>query len=207
VRTFLGRHPCPAALKRCSPLPPPPPARAPVLTEAPQAQEETVQPLLDLVDEVEPPRASPPARPQPTPSPSKGTAAVFGPPMLLSPSFVEGDHKVVVHTLEGQVHRGTVHNLDLLEDALAVQQPDGRSVELPTRRLKAVFFVLSPGEKPLPGRGERVQVTFRDGRQVVGYSDDHASGEPGFFVVPSDARTNTARVYVFRGSVQSITTG
>jgi hypothetical protein len=42
---------------------------------------------------------------------------------------------------------------------------------------------------------------------VVGYSDDHATGEPGFFVVPSDARTNTARVYVFRGGVQSITTG
>jgi hypothetical protein len=127
--------------------------------------------------------------------------------MMLNPSFVEGEHRVVIHTLEGQVHRGTVHNLDLQEDALAVQQPDGRSVELPTRRLKAVFFVLSPGEKPLPGRGERVQVTFRDGRQVVGYSDDHATGEPGFFVVPSDARTNTARVYVFRGGVQSITTG
>jgi hypothetical protein len=179
-------------------------AKVPVLSAA---QEEVVQPLLDLVDEVEPPRAAAPRRQQPTPSPARGTPAVFGPPMVLNPSFVEGDHRVVIHTLEGQVHRGTVHNLDLQEDALAVQQPDGRSVELPTRRLKAVFFVLSPGEKPLPSRGERVQVTFRDGRQVVGYSDDHASGEPGFFVVPSDARTNTARVYVFRGGVQSITTG
>jgi hypothetical protein len=169
--------------------------------------DEPAQPLLDLVDEVEPPRPTAPPRLQPTPSPVRGTAAVFGPPMVLNPSFVEGDHRVVIHTLEGQVHRGTVHNLDLQEDALEVQQPDGRSVELPTRRLKAVFFVLSPGEKPLPGRGERVQVTFRDGRQVVGYSDDHATGEPGFFVVPSDARTNTARVYVFRGGVQSITTG
>jgi hypothetical protein len=188
--------------------PAPPPAKAPALTAAPSVQEEEkVQPLLDLVDEVEPPRPGPPAPLQPTPSPPQGTAAVFGPPMVLHPSFVEGDHRVVIHTLEGQVHRGTVHNLDLQEDALAVQQQDGRSVELPTRRLKAVFFVLSPGEKPLPGRGERVQVTFRDGRQVVGYSDDHASGEPGFFVVPSDARTNTARVYVFRGGVQSITTG
>lgn len=174
---------------------------------AARAEEEVVQPLLDLVDEVEPPHAATRSRSQPRPSPAQGTPAVFGPPMILNPSFVEGDHRVVIHTLEGQVHRGTVHNLDLQEDALAVQQPDGRSVELPTRRLKAVFFVLSPGEKPLPSRGERVQVTFRDGRQVVGYSDDHANGEPGFFVVPSDARTNTARVYVFRGGVQSITTG
>jgi len=127
--------------------------------------------------------------------------------MMLNPSIVEGDHRVVVHTLEGQVHRGTVHDLDLQDDALAVQQADGRSVQIPTKRVKAVFFVLAPGGKPPPTRGERVQVTFQDGRQVVGYSDDHATGEPGFFVVPSDARTNTARVYVFRGGVQSITTG
>jgi hypothetical protein len=187
--------------------PAPAPAGAPVLTPKSEVAEETVLPLLDLVDEVEPPRPGPRPRLQPTPTPAQATGAVFGPPMMLNPSFVEGDHRVVIHTLEGQVHRGTVHDLDLQEEALAVQQPDGRSVEIPTRRLKAVFFVLSPGEKPLPGRGERVQVTFRDGRQVVGYSDDHATGEPGFFVVPSDARTNTARVYVFRGGVQSITTG
>ena len=170
-------------------------------------EEETVQPVLELVDEVEPPQAAVPKRNQPTPSPATGTQAVFGAPMMLNPSIVEGDHRVVVHTLEGQVHRGTVHDLDLQEDALAVQQPDGRSVHIPTKRVKAVFFVLAPGGTPLATRGERVQVTFRDGRQVVGYSDDHASGEPGFFVVPTDARTNTARVYVFRGGVQSITTG
>ena len=127
--------------------------------------------------------------------------------MMLNPSFVEGEHRVVIHTLEGQVHRGTVHDLDLQDDVLPLQQPDGRLVRIPARRLKAVFFVLAPGGKPLPTRGERVQVTFRDGRQVVGYSEDHNSGDPGFFVVPSDARTNTARVYVFRGGVQSITTG
>jgi hypothetical protein len=187
--------------------PAPAPAGTPVLMPQPEVAEESALPLLDLVDEVEPPRPAPRAPLQPTPSPAQATGAVFGPPMMLNPSFVEGDHRVVIHTLEGQVHRGTVHDLDLQEEALAVHQPDGRSVEIPTRRLKAVFFVLSPGEKPLPGRGERVQVTFRDGRQVVGYSDDHATGEPGFFVVPSDARTNTARVYVFRGGVQSITTG
>jgi hypothetical protein len=186
--------------------PAPAPSKAPVLSAALE-EEDVGQPLLDLVDEVEPPRAATRPRIQPSPSPALGTPGVFGPPMVLNPSFIEGDHRVVIHTLEGQVHRGTVHNLDLQEDALAVQQQDGRSVELPTRRLKAVFFVLSPGEKPLPSRGERVQVTFRDGRQVVGYSDDHANGEACFFVVPADGRTNTARVYVFRGGVQSITTG
>jgi hypothetical protein len=190
----LPRTPVPAAARAAPSLPP-------------AGEEELVQPVLELVDEVEPAAPTVPQRSRPTPSPATGTPAVFGPPMMLNPSIVEGDHRVVVHTLEGQVHRGTVHDLDLQDDALAVQQPDGRSVQIPTKRVKAVFFVLAPGGKPLATRGERVQVTFRDGRQVVGYSDDHATGEPGFFVVPSDARTNTARVYVFRGGVQSITTG
>ena len=164
-------------------------------------------PLLELVDEVAPGR--PTARPKapPAATPPSGTQGVFGPPMMLNPSFVDGEHRVVIHTLEGQVHRGTVHDLDLQDDAVPLQQQDGRLVRIPARRLKAVFFVLPPGGKAPPSRGERVQVTFRDGRQVVGYSEDHANGEPGFFVVPSDARTNTARVYVYRGGVQSITAG
>ncbi len=181
---------------------PAPPALKPVATE-----EETALPLLELVDEVEPPRPAAPERAHPVPTPPAGTQGVFGPPMMLNPGFVDGEHRVVIHTLEGQVHRGTVHDLDLQDDVLPLQQQDGRMVRIPSQRLKAVFFVLAPGAKHPPTRGERVQVTFRDGRQVVGYSEDHAGSEPGFFVVPSDARTNTARVYVYRGGVQSITTG
>jgi hypothetical protein len=193
-----------------APTPPPAPAYAapPKLQPRQTREEEGSLPVLELVDEVEaPPTLLPQTRePVSTPTPAEGTG-VFGPPTMLNPGFVEGDHRVVVHTLEGQVHRGTVHDLDLQDDVLAVAQTDGRSVRVPTRRVKAVFFVLSPGEKPPPARGERVQVTFRDGRQVVGYSEDHAAGEPGFFVVLSDARTNTARVYVYRGGIQSITAG
>ena len=201
----LPRTPVPVPLGRI--VTPSRPTAPPTLEPA-RAQDEGVLPLLELVDEVEPAPAQRPQPPRPvaTPTPAGGTG-VFGPPMVLNPGFVEGDHRVVIHTLEGQVHRGTVHNLDLQDDALAVQQPDGREVRIPARRVKAVFFVLAPGEAPPRARGERVQVTFRDGRQVVGHSEDHATGEPGFFVVPSDARTNTARVYVYRGGVQSITSG
>jgi hypothetical protein len=197
-----------------APLKAPTPRPAPVAVAPPALQprqppvEEGTLPVLELVDEVEAPPKLLPQRPPPvsTPTPAEGTGG-FGPPRNLNPGFVEGDHRVVVHTLEGQVHRGTVHDLDLLDDALSVAQPDGRSVRVPTRRVKAVFFVLAPGAQPPKPRGERVQVTFRDGRQVVGYSEDHAAGEPGFFVVLSDARTNTARVYVYRGGIQSITAG
>lgn len=200
-----------AHLRVATPPPTARPAPPPVLAPSPVPEDEGALPLLELVDEVAP-AAAPSAerRPTPpavaTPTPAAGTGA-FGPPMILNPGFVEGVHRVVVHTLEGQVHRGTVHDLDLQDEALLVAQTDGREIRIPARRVKAVFFVLSPGESPPRPRGERVQVTFRDGRQVVGHSEDHATGEPGFFVVPSDARTNTSRVYVFRGGIQSITAG
>jgi len=197
----------PAPLRLATPAPAPRMGTPPVLAPAPPSEDEGALPLLELVDEVEPP---PPARvetrPAITPTPGAGTG-VFGPPMILNPGFVEGFHRVVIHTLEGQVHRGTVHDIDLQDEALLVAQNDGREIRIPARRVKAVFFVLAPGESAPRPRGERVQVTFRDGRQVVGHSEDHASGEPGFFVVPSDARTNTSRVYVYRGGIQSITAG
>jgi hypothetical protein len=200
----------PAPLRMATPAPAPRKPAPPVLAPAPPLEDEGALPLLELVDEVEPP--PPPkvetraARPVATPTPAAGTG-VFGPPMILNPGFVEGVHRVVIHTLEGQVHRGTVHDIDLQDEALLVAQNDGREIRIPARRVKAVFFVLAPGESPPRPRGERVQVTFRDGRQVVGHSEDHASGEPGFFVVPSDTRTNTSRVYVYRGGIQSITAG
>ena len=204
--------PGPAApLRVATPLPTARTTPPPVLAPAPVPEDEHALPLLELVDEVAPaPVAAAERCPAPPPAVVPTLAAgtgVFGPPMILNPGFVEGVHRVVVHTLEGQVHRGTVHDLDLQDEALLVAQGDGREIRIPARRVKAVFFVLAPGESPPRPRGERVQVTFRDGRQVVGHSEDHASGEPGFFVVPSDARTNTSRVYVFRGGIQSITAG
>ena len=50
-------------------------------------------------------------------------------------------------------------------------------------------------------------LTFRDGRQVAGFSDDYTGSDLGFFIVPADNRTNTARIYVFRSSVQGIAAG
>jgi hypothetical protein len=47
-------------------------------------------------------------------------------------------------------------------------------------------------------------VGFADGRQIVGFSEDVDGGEQGFFLVPADTRTHTARIYVFRAGVQSI---
>ena len=70
--------------------------------------------------------------------------------------------------------------------------------------VKAIFFMLAPGEKAEAGPGQGVRVTFSDGRSIEGHRQPDESRE-GFFLVPLDAqRTNTRRIYVARDAVSEI---
>ena len=122
----------------------------------------------------------------------------------LNPTFVEGEHRVVLHTLEGQVRRGTVRDLDLLDPVIRLAQPGRPPEAIAAERVKAIFFMQEPGSPPPPSTGRRIRVGFSDGRQIVGFSEDVEGAEVGFFLVPADTRTHTARIYVFRAGVQSI---
>jgi hypothetical protein len=156
---------------------------------------------LDVMDDADP------LPPEPTPMPATDVATgaeVFG-GTYLSPTFVEGEHRVVLHTLEGQVRRGTVKDVDLLDPLIRLAQPGRPPEAIATERVKAIFFMQEPGTAPLPSAGRRIRVGFADGRQIVGFSEDVDAGEQGFFLVPADTRTHTARIYVFRAGVASIT--
>jgi hypothetical protein len=144
--------------------------------------------------------------PEPPPAPVTDVATgaeVFG-GAYLNPTFVEGEHRVVLHTLEGQVRRGTVRDLDLLDPVIRLAQPGRPPEAIAAERVKAIFFMQEPGSPPPPSSGRRIRVGFSDGRQIVGFSEDVDGAEVGFFLVPADTRTHTARIYVFRAGVQSI---
>ena len=49
-----------------------------------------------------------------------------------------------------------------------------------------------------------MRVTFRDGRQVAGYSPDYDPKLAGFFMLPADTRTNTGRIWVYRAAVREV---
>jgi hypothetical protein len=118
---------------------------------------------------------------------------------------LEGVHRVVVHTLDGQVKRGVLDAPDLAAAVLGLAPQPGASPEvIGTDKVKAIFFMLSPGEKAPAPEGQRVRVTFRDGRQVAGFSPDYREGSIGFFMVPADTRTNTGRIWVYRSAVRQV---
>jgi hypothetical protein len=164
---------------------------------------------------------APVALPPPSPRAAQAEAALEEVPLFepmgapLAPSdsgprscFVEGEHRVIIHTLEGQVKRGIIRDVDLLDEAIALEQQTGFTPErIPGKRVKAIFFMLPAGARQPQTEGEKIRVTFNDGRQVAGFSKDFRSGGQGFFLIPADNRTNTARIFVYRSSVQAIAEG
>jgi len=118
---------------------------------------------------------------------------------------VPGEHRVAVHTRGGSTKRGVVRDVDLSQSAFALEPASGGDGE-PVQHddVKAIFFMLPPGESPQPGGHGRVKVTFADGRSIEG---ERAGVEDknGFFLVPQDAaRTNTWRIYVAREATTEI---
>ena len=143
--------------------------------------------------------------------PPRAVAEPAGPPapdpFAPSPSFVSGDHRIVLHTVKGQVLRGSLANANLANPELPLIQPNGAVARVPAEQVKAVFFMLPAGVHPPAAAGTRVRVTFGDGRQISGLSPDYSPDSHGFFVLPLDGRTHTARVWVYRAAVRQIDIG
>ena len=152
--------------------------------------------LLVPVEEDEPP----------PPRPAQPLAALQ--PVGIGALWVQGEHRVAVHTRGGRTRRGTVKDVDLGKSQFSLV-PQGGGAEEPVyhAEVKAVFFMLGLGEKPQPASGGKVRVTFADGRSVDG-SRDGPEAKHGFFLVPADAaRTNTRRIYIAREATTDIRDG
>ena len=107
-----------------------------------------------------------------------------------------------------QVKRGAIRDVDLLQDTIPLEQQTGFSPErISIQRVKAIFFMLATGSRPPQPEGQKIRVTFTDGRQVAGFSNDYQDSGEGFFVIPADTRTNTSRIFIYRASVQAVAEG
>jgi len=181
-----------------APPAPPPPLAMPVSAFTPPPA-----PPAPLNTRVATPIAPPPPEPVPVPvsDPFDRSGLSLGgvePVQIL----VRGEHRVILHTVEGQVKRGSIREANLGADTVVLEGP---SIEnLPRARVKAIFFMLAPGARAPAADGDKVRVTFKDGRQVAGYSRDQKDAALGFFVVPADNRTNTERIFIYRHAVQNV---
>lgn len=122
------------------------------------------------------------------------------------PLIIEGDHRIVVHTLEGHVKRGVTTDIDLSAEVISLAPAVGQppSDILSMAQTKALFFLLEPGDvaPAPPPNAQRVRVTFVDNRQVEGYMGEDTGN--GFFLFPVDNRTKNAKMFVFHHAVSSM---
>jgi hypothetical protein len=178
---------------------PPPPPPAPVMAQRAPAGPSTSP---ALVPGAPPPRATLNAIPA---VPATSPASAVMPPVN---AYIDGEHRVIIHTVEGQVKRGAIRDVDLHDEVIPLEQQTGFAPErIPVSRVKAIFFMLATGSRPPQPEGQKIRVTFTDGRQVAGFSHDYKGTGQGFFVIPADMRTNTSRIFIYRASVQAIAEG
>ena len=151
-----------------------------------------------------------PDLPRPTGEPARTRAQPLGSlrPTAVNAMAVEGEHRVAVHTRGGRTLRGTMRDVDLSKSQFPlVPQGGGQPESIYRAEVKAIFFMLAPGEPAHAGDGAKVRVTFADGRVIEGIRDG-ADAKHGFFLVPLDAaRTNTRRIYVAREATSDIKDG
>ena len=121
-----------------------------------------------------------------------------------SSPIIKGEHRVILHTIEGQVKRGAIRDTNLTDETVGLEAQPGAMEKIPRPRIKAIFFMLPAGQKAPTPKGDKLRVTFKDGRQLAGFSSDHKAAGIGFFVVPADNRTNTERIFIYRSSVEKI---
>jgi hypothetical protein len=186
----------------------PPPAPTPEIEEAdsePVSLDELEASVeIDVPPEIAAAYDSPPPDFD-SPAPALTPVTEIEPVPSGRPSVVAGAHRVVVHTLDGQVLRGTLTDANLEDPELKLEtEAPGATTAVATAGVKAIFFMLSPGEQPPVPQGKRVRVAFRDGRQVAGFSPDYQEGGIGFFMIPADTRTNTGRIWVYQGAVKEV---
>lgn len=123
---------------------------------------------------------------------------------------------VVARFRDGRLVKGITLNFSPSTHFCHIQpadQPYGEGQRIPFADLKALFFVRDLAGNPyydedktiLPRVriGDRVRVRFQDGEEVSGLANLAAEG-PGFFIYPSDPKSNNERIYAIRDFVAAI---
>ena len=129
--------------------------------------------------------------------------------------------KVVVHTSDGTLTKGSTHDFHPDRPAFSLVLSNGvETVPFTMPQLKAVFFVKQlQNANPRPrrktfspsdgnrGNGRPIAVQFHDGELLVGYTHSYNAKRQGFFMLPSDPKDNNLRIFVVRSAVKALKVG
>lgn len=122
-------------------------------------------------------------------------------------------NKVVVKFKDNTIAKGQTANFFPNKTLFHLQLVDGGQTEIFVDDLKAVFFVKDyAGKKDhqkvytdkVPGGGRKIQVKFKDGETIVGFTTGYAPDRPGFYMVPADLKGNNERIFVVNSATEKV---
>jgi hypothetical protein len=117
-------------------------------------------------------------------------------------------NRAVVAFLDGRRQRGFIYDFSAVKESFRLSPESDtlqqRGVEIKVKDLKAVFFVKDfagnreyvesavTGNSP---RGRKMAISFTDGETLQGCTDAYNPKRPGFFLFPTDAKSNNLRIF------------
>jgi len=127
--------------------------------------------------------------------------------------------KTVVHYRDGRILKGFTRDFAPHRETFELAADDSAEAQIEeiwAPDLKAVFFVRDfAGNRDRvdrkdfdpdhPVAGQRLQVRFQDGEEMVGTAQDYDPLRKGFFFVPADPQSNIVRCYVVVAATREIT--
>jgi hypothetical protein len=126
------------------------------------------------------------------------------------------EHKVVAHFLNGRLVKGSSTSIALDRPTCHVMTR-GQGVTRDTVRTQGAFFVknlegnrtyrdqqvIGSTDRRATG-AKRLQITFRDGEQLVALAPTYEGTRQFFYVLPADPNSNNIRILVNRKAVASV---
>jgi hypothetical protein len=122
--------------------------------------------------------------------------------------------QVVVHYADGRLVKGQATNFFPNKETFHLEEKgSGATSEIKVSELKGIFFVKTLEGNPThherkdmerPGLGKRIQVKFKDGEVLIGYTSGYSPDRTGFFVFPSDPDSNNEKVFVMTAATANV---
>lgn len=128
---------------------------------------------------------------------------------MATPNILASQNNAVVAFLDGRRMKGYIYSFSAQKDHFrlffARDTAQGEGVEVQMKDLKAIFFARdfvgnseysASQELNSQNQCRKAEVTFHDGEKLVGTADAYDPQRIGFFLVPTDPRSNNLRVFV-----------
>ena len=123
-------------------------------------------------------------------------------------------NRIVLHYGDGQIIKGKTG--DFFPDKQwfhVIDKDTEENIRVDVTKLKGIFFVRDyDGDSEYQehynghrtGFGKKVKVLFKDGEEIIGYTPGFSPTKAGFFLFPSDPKSNTEKIFVLNVATEEI---